>query len=796
MKTQARYQSRFVTALATLGLLSSAFCQEPKRPFTAADDVGLAQFNWYDGSELDPAHDIKYSPDHRYFVTITEKGRLDENTPEDSVWLFQTKEVDKFIQRRAVDAASLAVPLISGAARAPTKGILDLRWARMPTIANVRWMDDSSGIVFTEVVTSQRCRFHQLVSLNVRTKQVRALTPIDQDVRQFDVRSESNYIYVVQAPTLLNPPPPAEVHEPTVLTGVKLRQILFPNALGFPLPPFDQAGLWAVFDGKSRQVLGAKSVRQRDFDDFLKSDSLSLSPDGRRAIVILGAEQVPETWKRYKAEPSNRLFVAKAATSAYHIVDLQTGSRKLLVNVPVGDELEQTMGFAPRWSADGKSLILPNVFLPLEGTSAAESAQREGSPWVAVLRLETGQLTGVFQTNGDTFAEHDFVSDARFADPHSVVLHFNRAVSHHDDPSVAVFRERGDGSWKRVSTDEDPALAALPVKIEVKESTAQPPMIVGTDRASGNSRVVWDPNPQLKDIELGLVEPIHWTDTTGYEYQGALLRPPGIVRGKRYPLVIQPYAFNSKQYLSYGRLTSGTAARALNAVGIVVVQASMRYPADEDRENEGPNTVAEFESLVKSLSEAGIVDSARVGAMGFSRTVYRVLYDIAFDKRPLAAASISDGVDFGYLQYILWDYALEGDVINGGRPFGEVGLKAWRQHSPEFNLDRVTTPLLELAPNEMSVLFNWEEYAALRDQDKPVDLIMLPPPVEHELSNPANRLNSESLYTEWFDFWLQGHEGRAPDYDSDRYQRWEALCDMLRANNTGRPTFCVPSKPH
>src|SRR5205807_9295156 len=163
--------------------------------------------------------------------------------------------------------------LISGAAKAPTIGTWDMRWAEEPTIANVRWLDDSSGIIFTEVKRSRRYRFHQLFVMNIGTRKVRALTPEDQDVCQFDVRSEFNYIYVVQAPTLLNPPPPAETNQPTVLTGAGLQAILFPYALSSPsLTPFDQAGLWAVIDGKARQVLHAKSIDPHDFDDFLKRD--------------------------------------------------------------------------------------------------------------------------------------------------------------------------------------------------------------------------------------------------------------------------------------------------------------------------------------------------------------------------------------------------------------------------------------------------------------------------------------------------------------------------------------------
>lgn len=759
---------RPAATLSALSLVSSAFCHTAKRPFTPADDVGLAQFNWYQGSESDPARDIKYSPDHRYFVVVTEKGRLDLNAPEDTIWIFRVEDVKKLIQKANQNAESLAVPLYISAA-VEKKG---------PSIEHLRWLDDSTSIVFTELKRSQQYRFHQLFLMNISTRKVEALTPEDQDVRQFDVRTKVNYTYIVQAPALLNSPRP-EANQPTVLTGIALRQILFADAAGSLLTPFTQAGLWAVLDGNARHVLDAKSINQHDFDNFLKSESLSLSPDGHQAVVILGVEHVPGAWAKYKAEPVNKLF-AKAPTAAYHIVDLQTGIRKLLVNAPVDKELGWIeMGFAARWSADGKSLILPDIFLPLDGANPTEVAERKNSPWIAVLRLDTGQLTGVLPIKGGSLLEHDFVSDARFANAHTVIVHFNRALTHFNDPAVGVFQERSGGSWEHVGSDEAPFVASLPFKVEVRESTNQSPIIVGTDKGTGSSRIVWDPNPQLKAIELGLAETIHWSDDKGYEYQGALLKPPRFVSGERYPLVIQPYAFSPKQFLSYGRLTSGTAARVLSAAGMVVVQASLGLR--DDRREEGPNAIAKFNGLVKKLSEESIIDPARVGVMGFSRTVYHVMFDLAFNKYTFAAASISDGVDFGYLQYMMYDTSIEADEKNGGKPLDEAGLESWRERSPEFNLDKIETPLLLLPPSEAAVLENWEEYAGLFYQHKPVDLVMLPPPVEHEISNPVNRLYSETLYTDWFRFWLQGYEDPEPAKGA-QYRRWRELRKLQDAS--------------
>ena len=55
----------------------------------------------------------------------------------------------------------------------------------------------------------------------------------------------------------------------------------------------------------------------------------------------------------------------------------------------------------------------------------------------------------------------------------------------------------------------------------------------------------------------------------------------------------------------------------------------------------------------------------------------------------IAAASINDGLDAGYLQYVIYSranpyLALMSENINGGIPFG-AGLGTWFQNSPAFN---------------------------------------------------------------------------------------------------------------
>ena len=70
-----------------------------------------------------------------------------------------------------------------------------------PIIEQVRWLDDSSGVAFLAVKESQTCQFRQLMMADITTGLVKALTPDDQNVDEFDI-SGGNYVYQVSAPKL------------------------------------------------------------------------------------------------------------------------------------------------------------------------------------------------------------------------------------------------------------------------------------------------------------------------------------------------------------------------------------------------------------------------------------------------------------------------------------------------------------------------------------------------------------------------------------------------------------------
>src|SRR5258708_29199491 len=107
MKSQLaiRFSALFLLPVAIL-LSSSAIGQ---RPFVAKDDVELALFE-YAGRGA-PGGLIKYSPDDQYFAVVTERGRLDLNTPDDTIWVFRIADVQRFVQNPEQGTLPTAMPL-------------------------------------------------------------------------------------------------------------------------------------------------------------------------------------------------------------------------------------------------------------------------------------------------------------------------------------------------------------------------------------------------------------------------------------------------------------------------------------------------------------------------------------------------------------------------------------------------------------------------------------------------------------------------------------------------------------
>jgi dipeptidyl aminopeptidase/acylaminoacyl peptidase len=306
------------------------------------------------------------------------------------------------------------------------------------------------------------------------------------------------------------------------------------------------------------------------------------------------------------------------------------------------------------------------------------------------------------------------------------------------------------------------------------QSLDEAPSLWAEDVKSSRRVQLWNPNPQLAGKVSGASSVYHWLDKDKREWSGELILPHGFRQGGRYPLVIQTHGFRPKEFLVDGAWATANAARPLAAAGFVVLQIDDNHDHFQTAE-EVKIHVNGFMAAIDQLAESGTIDPRRVGIIGFSRTCWYVEESLIESPGRFAAAVIADGVDQSYVQYLLRRPELqtwESERYNGGIPISE-GLVNWLKYAPGFRLSELKTPLRIQAITPYGLLGEWETYASLKIQNKPVDMLYLPLG-QHVLQNPAERMASEQGDVDWFRFWLKGEEDHDPAKRA-QYERWEML---------------------
>ena len=757
------------------------------KPFTVAGEIGL-------GSFLQPldAETTFVSPDG-HFVALqpVERGLLKRGLVEDEL--------------RVYEVAKLRTALVGRDQVRPPLPVLDVRESTYrdgPIISEIQWLPDSSGVAFL-LKTAQGGSTLMVVGL--RGGRPEALSLPGQDVTAFDVRDRTHYVYTVFAPSSISVP--GETWTILVGTGNTLFDLMNPLEWRSKIESGASENglrsvLWAAVGGAPHLMISRRSNEPILINPLGRW--LALAPDGHSLVTAITVTSVPERWVRSFRPPSrddpqqmhagrqdvNTTISAGSLVSEYVLINLRTRAITAVNGAPtgIGNGWWGEIG-VPKWSEDGKAVLLPNTY-PMPSTAHQFVAR----PCAAIFY----PVGWTMQCLRD-LSPHDIarIGSLQFVDGNSdeVAIHFLRGGGERSAPREEVYVHARDGIWRVVGGRAVSQPRSNGIDVYVRQGLNTPPVVVATDRRSKISRVIWDPNPQLKNIALGEAVVYQWKDSTGRKWTAGLYKPINYVPGRRYPLVIQTHGFPRDQFQPSGIYPTAFAARALAASGMFVLQVPMECVFEGTRE--GLCNVEGFVSAVAQLSAQGLVDRNRVGIIGFSRTTYYVLEALTTAGATFAAASVTDGEDYGYMQYLSFlDYAKNveahvAEAVIGARPFG-TGIQVWIKQSPEFNMMKVSAPLLVTSLGRLSLLDMWESYAVLRYLNKPVDLLVLNSD-EHVLTDPAIRMASQGGSVDWFRFWLQGYEdpdaAKAPEY-----RRWEKLCDLQITQNPRIPTFCVSSR--
>jgi len=342
------------------------------------------------------------------------------------------------------------------------------------------------------------------------------------------------------------------------------------------------------------------------------------------------------------------------------------------------------------------------------------------------------------------------------------------------------------------------------------QSTSNPPALFRYRQGQLSISVFANLNPQFDHLTLAPIKNVTWTTSTGARIDGLLFEPPDYQPGRAYPLVIHTK-------LEVGQFLCDTgdshypsfAPQPLANAGMMYLIRSWPEgkPPGSDVPffpNGYPGGIAEaafqmdiWDSAVQMLSSAGLVNSNKVGIIGFSRTGWYTEYILEHSSIPYRAATITDNVTYNLSAYrLLRNEAANhvAETMYGGPPYGR-SQTAWQAYSSSFNADRIKTPVLmeEMGYGQdydnvnappLGLAIHFELFTALHRLHTPVELYYYPNE-DHQPNHPRARLATLQRNLDWYRFWLLDYE-RPDPAATNQYLRWRKMKDSeeLRGANS------------
>jgi prolyl oligopeptidase len=267
--------------------------------------------------------------------------------------------------------------------------------------------------------------------------------------------------------------------------------------------------------------------------------------------------------------------------------------------------------------------------------------------------------------------------------------------------------------------------------------------------------------------DFGTRETIKWKSRDGTEIEGILYKPSDFDPKRKYPMVFVvqggPRDADSEYLLQYYDYSTYPSIQFVNK-GILVLKPNYRGQSGRgqaftelNKENLGVGDLWDIESAIDYLDSLGIIDTTRVGCMGWSQGGYISAFATTHSDR-FKATSVGGGVSDWYTYHISNDNPSFTTAYLSGTPFKDRSL--YIKTSPMSAIAEANTPTLiqHGAKDPRVPLSNATElYRGLKDMNVPVELFIYPE-MAHSVTKPRENRAVMHQNLTWFSHYLLGEK--------------------------------------
>jgi len=362
------------------------------------------------------------------------------------------------------------------------------------------------------------------------------------------------------------------------------------------------------------------------------------------------------------------------------------------------------------------------------------------------------------------------------------ILFMRREGAALDTRAIYAWSTKGNVARRIYATngllDQCHALTAEVICFE--ETATAPRRLIAIQITDGQTRTLFDPNPDFGEHKFGTVTRVYVTTKFGHPAFADVVLPTHYEPTRHYPAILLPY-------LSEGFLRGGVGdelpIHALSNLGFVVISLTDPFNPGAIREkNQRQLLINQQDTEKLDLASATLallgdpliaraVDRRRLGVWGLSNGASSAMYYLE-NTSWFSCASITS-IPRDFMTYYLW-----GD---GNREVDRVlshatgdDFEHWRYFdwAVRKNLRNIRAPIL-VQTSDHELISSLEGFVTLHVAKHPVEMYVFPDEW-HVKSHPAHRLAAYERNIDWFRFWLQNYEDPSPS-KLQQYLRWREL---------------------